>query len=75
MMLPIQNMEDNAGINVAKNMGIKIIRLGTMFIELNNKKIKTRNEIIAIINKLKQTKIKMYSGLYDYILGKLTWEG
>lgn len=64
-------IEDNVAIRIAKSKGIKIIRIGQLLIELNNKGYKTKEEIIEIIDKLQKTKIKISQRLYLFIVSKL----
>ena len=64
-------IEDSAGIKLAKNEKIITIRIGTVLIELNKKGLKTKQEIIDILNKLHATKIRISKYIYDYIVNSL----
>ncbi len=64
-------IEDSAGIKLAKNEKIITIRIGTVLIELNKKGLKTKQEIIDILNKLHETKIRISKDIYDYIVNSL----
>ena len=64
-------IEDGAGIKLAKSEKIGVVRTGTVLIELNKKGLKTKQEIIEILNKLKTTKIRISQNIYDFIIEKL----
>ena len=64
-------MEDAMGIKLAKEESINVVRIGTLLISLNKNRYKTKNEIIAILRKLKDTKIRISQNIYDYILEHL----
>ena len=64
-------IEDNEAIEVAKRKGIKVIRLGQLLIELNRKGLKSKEEIVNIVEKLEKTKLKITERLYQYIISKL----
>ena len=64
-------MEDGVGIKLAKEERINVIRTGTLLISLNKNGYKTKDEIIKILNKLKETKIRISQNIYDYIIDHL----
>lgn len=64
-------IEDGAGIKLAKNQGLNVVRIGTLLISLYKNKYKTKEEIIKIIDKLQSTKIRISQNIYDFIVDNL----
>ncbi len=64
-------MEDGAGIKLAKNESISVVRIGTLLISLNKRGYKTKEDVIKILNKLKETKIRISQDIYEFIISKL----
>lgn len=64
-------IEDGIGIKLAKDEKINVVRIGTLLITLNKNGYKTKEEIMTILSKLKETKIRISQNIYDYILAHL----
>lgn len=64
-------IEDVAGIKLAKNEKINVVRIGTLLISLNKNGYKTKEEVIIILNKLKETKIRISQEVYEFIINEL----
>lgn len=64
-------IEDGAGIRLAQTEKIGVVRMGTLLLGLNKSGYKTKEEIIVILEKLKDTKIRISQDIYDFIIKQL----